>query len=89
MGIAILEGASHDQQLESPAATIEFDQLPIRVRGFVPPTPSKQSKKRNAAPPSEWTLIFDCETQVDAGQNLRFRAYQIRKAAELMESGLF
>src|ERR1700730_3813719 len=66
--------------------------LPIRVRGFVPPTPSKQSgetKRRNAAPPSEWTLIFDCETQVDAGQNLRFGVYQIRKAAELEESGLF
>jgi hypothetical protein len=76
---------------KSPAATIEFDQLPIRVRGFVPPTPSNPPtrKKRKAAPPSDWTLIFDCETKVDAGQNLRFGAYQVRKAAELMESGLF
>jgi hypothetical protein len=77
---------------KSPAATIEFDQLPIRVRGFVPPTPSKQSakkKKRNAAPPSDWTLIFDCETQVDARQSLRFGGYQLRRAAELKESGLF
>jgi hypothetical protein len=34
-------------------------------------------------------LIFDCETKVDAGQSLRFGAYQLRKAAELKESGLF
>jgi hypothetical protein len=76
---------------ESPVATIEFDPLPIMVRGFVPPTslvpPTR--KRQKAAPPSEWTLIFDCETKVDAGQNLRFGAYQLRKSAELEESGLF
>lgn len=46
---------------KSPAVTIDFDQLPIRVRGFVPPTPSNPPtrKRQKAALPSEWTLIFD------------------------------
>jgi hypothetical protein len=78
---------------KSPRATIEFDQLPIKVRGFVPPAPSnppiRKRKRQKAAPPSEWTLAFDCETKVDAGQALRFGTYQIRKGLELMESGIF
>lgn len=39
--------------------------------------------------PSPWTLIFDCETTVDAAQSLRVGVYQIRKAGALHEEGLF
>jgi hypothetical protein len=83
----------HECRPKNPPAPvlIESDKLPIMVRGFVPPPPMGPPKggKRKAVPPSDWTLIFDCETKVDAGQNLRFGAYQVRKAAELKESGLF
>jgi hypothetical protein len=59
-------------------ATTEFNQLP-------PASKSPTRKRQKAAPPSEWALVFDCETKVDASQNLRFGAYQVRKAAELMD----
>jgi len=39
--------------------------------------------------PSPWTLIFDCETTVDAAQSLRVGVYQVRKAGVLHEEGLF
>lgn len=68
---------------------------PISVRAFVPcpkdesdPVVQKRSSRRKRAS-SEWTLVFDTETTTDAGQNLRFGAYQIYKAEELMEGGLF
>jgi hypothetical protein len=70
----------------------EPEKLPIMVRGFVPAPPSdpkSDGNKRKPAPPSEWTLVFDCETEVDAAQALRFGAYQMRKDAKLIESGLF
>lgn len=39
--------------------------------------------------PSPWTLIFDCETTVDAAQTLRVGVYQLRKSGQLKEEGLF
>ena len=39
--------------------------------------------------PSDWTLIFDCETSTDDAQRLRFGAYQVRKGHRLHEQGLF
>jgi len=82
---------SAEQKNPPPPVTIGSDKLPIMVRGFVPAPPMDQPKteKRKAAPASDWTLIFDCETKVDAGQNLRFGAYQVQKGAELKDSGLF
>ncbi len=38
---------------------------------------------------SDLSLIFDCETQVIAPQQLRVGAYQLRRRAELREAGLF
>jgi hypothetical protein len=87
----------------SPSAINKPDLLPVMVRGIVPPPPPppkppsggrKQkpgdgSEERKPVPPSEWTLVFDCETKVDASQNLRFGTYQIRKGPKLMESGVF
>ncbi len=39
--------------------------------------------------PSPWTLIFDCETTIDAAQTLRVGVYQMRKSGSLKEEGLF
>ena len=79
----------------SPTAA-EPDPLPIAVRAFAPPPPPESSaepstKKRSGkpAPPSEWTLVFDTETTVDAAQRLRIGAYQFRKKNELDEAGIF
>ena len=47
---------------------------------------------RNIKPgfgPSDWTLIFDCETSTDDAQRLRFGVYMIRKGHQLHEQGLF
>ena len=73
------------------------DRLPIAVRAYAPPPPPKPTtrgsarKKRQGkpAPPSEWTLVFDTETTVDAAQRLRIGAYQFRNGDELDEAGLF
>lgn len=39
--------------------------------------------------PSPWTLIFDCETTVDAAQTLRVGVFQVRKSGKLKQEGLF
>lgn len=39
--------------------------------------------------PSDWSLVFDCETSVDAAQALRVGFYQVRKSGELKSEGLF
>lgn len=39
--------------------------------------------------PFGYSLIFDCETTVDAAQRLRFGFYQARKAGRLVEEGAF
>lgn len=46
-------------------------------------------KKRRVSKPSEWSVIFDTETTTDATQELRFGTYQVRKGAELAETGVF
>lgn len=38
---------------------------------------------------SEWTLVFDCETTVDAAQQLRFGFFQIRRHEHLEREGIF
>ena len=38
---------------------------------------------------SPWSLVFDTETTTHPGQALRFGAYQLRNAGELVETGLF
>ena len=71
------------------------DHLTIAVRAFAPP-PQKQDDNKPARKhrqktihPSEWTLVFDTETTIDAAQRLRIGAYQFRKGDELDEPGLF
>jgi hypothetical protein len=67
----------------------------IYVRGFVPPpkagkaaeAPKGSNGKRGNL--SKWTLVFDTETAIDAGQHLRFGVYQLRNSGELIECGIF
>ena len=38
---------------------------------------------------SSWSLVFDCETTIDATQQLRIGFYQVRKGDVLKEEGVF
>ncbi|HUN77258.1 MAG TPA: hypothetical protein VMU40_22300 [Steroidobacteraceae bacterium] len=49
--------------------------------GSRPPTPDDE--------PSEWTLVFDCETTVDAVQRLRFGFFQVRRGEKQDREGIF
>lgn len=65
------------------------DQLTISLRAYVPPKSRPIGFKPTDIGPSDWTLIFDCETTTDERQTLRFGVYQVRKGSELWEAGLF
>ena len=39
--------------------------------------------------PSDWVLVFDCETRTTPDQRLRFGAYQLRYKGEVSERGAF
>jgi len=71
------------------------DHLPISLRAFAKLDSEKARLKKfsndGAIPqgPSDWTLIFDCETTTNPSQRLSFGTYQFRKHGELMESGIF
>src|SRR5438105_4197471 len=73
------------------------DHLPIALRAFATPQfrdisvaeAGKPQRKVSKAKASEWALVFDTETTTDAGQSLRFGTYQVRKAGELREAGIF
>jgi hypothetical protein len=68
-----------------------------------PKKPKKDSKPpRNTLPgainwrdlaprttPSDWVLVFDCETRTTPDQRLRFGGYQLRYKGEVWESGAF
>ena len=81
---------------DSSASVPEPDRLPIAVRAYAPPPPrkptaesSRKTRSGKPTPPSDWTLVFDTETTIDAAQRLRIGAYQFHRGDELDESGLF
>ena len=85
-----------DARIPKSGMTVaEPDRLPIAIRAFASPAEQAGDKKTAHKPwakpasPSEWTLVFDTETTVDAAQRLRIGAYQFRKGDELEEEGLF
>ena len=88
---------SHERAYQSQRGSdSDTDRLPIAVRAFAPAASEAEQLNRSAsaarakpAPPSEWTLVFDTETTVDAAQRLRIGAYQLRKGDALDEAGLF
>lgn len=63
--------------------------LEIALRAYVPPKAPPKGFRPVDIGPSEYTLIFDCETTIDERQSLRFGAYQVRKSSELWEAGIF
>lgn len=81
--------------LDLPAIT---DELPVAIRAYATPTwralpdgdgGKPKRPRKGLLPASKWSLTFDCETTTDAGQALRFGTYQLRKAGELRERGIF
>ena len=92
------ERRSHDKIVHFRSNSIlrlQPDRLPIAVARLCAAASAANARrirrKRSGkpAPPSEWTLVFDTETTVDAAQRLRIGAYQFRKGDELDEAGLF
>lgn len=63
------------------------DHLPIALRAYAEAPKVRKPPRGIGASP--WTLTFDCETRTDAGQALRFGAYQLRDGDRLIEAGLF
>jgi hypothetical protein len=65
----------------------------IAVRAYTEKTgkPPVGRKRQNTGldEPSAYTLVFDTETTIDAGQALRVGTYQVRKGDFLAEEGLF
>ena len=87
---------TNDRLPKSCSVVAEPSPMPIAVRAFAPPpsaNPHPESSRKpqsgKPAPPSEWTLVFDTETTVDAAQRLRIGAYQLRKGDALDEAGVF
>ncbi|MFC7291192.1 DNA polymerase [Hirschia litorea] len=72
---------------------IKLEHKTAYVRAYSEKTqkkPVSQHKKRNNVDtPSDWSLVFDCETNIDAAQALRVGFYQVRKSGELKSEGLF
>ncbi len=90
-----IRGTGRRGMREIPA----LEPLSIAVRAYAEPVnngnkPSQKNKhrdnyKRSNLKPSEHVLVFDTETTTDAAQQLRFGCFQMRKAGQLVEHGLF
>jgi hypothetical protein len=81
------------------------DHLIVSLRAYVTRAPTKAKKSKGEEkrdqrpagakqfppriPPSDWVLVFDCETRTTPDQRLRFGAYQLRNKGRLFELGLF
>jgi hypothetical protein len=81
-----------------------IDHLIVSLRAYVTRAPTKAKKSKGKEkrdqrpagkkippriPPSDWILIFDCETRTTPDQRLRFGAYQLRNKGRLFERGAF
>jgi hypothetical protein len=71
------------------------DPVAIAVRAYVQKakkaTPQTRKRRYGAdgLKPSNFVLVFDTETNLDAAQHLRFATYQVRVDGRLDEEGLF
>src|SRR6266536_6550802 len=70
--------------LGGTAITPPPDSSPIAVRAYSVPARTGQP-----IGPSEFVLVFDTETTIDAAQQLRLGAYQFREKSQLKEAGVF
>jgi hypothetical protein len=80
-----------------------IDRPIISLRSYIERAPRKNRNKAKAnkdgggvlhempprEPPSDWVLIFDCETRTTPDQRLRFGAYQLRYKGQVWERGAF
>ena len=68
--------------LEMAIAIRAYSERPDRVPlGARPPSTDIEA--------SPWTLVFDCETTIDATQQLRVGFYQVRRGDDLDQEGVF
>ena len=81
------------------------DHLIVSLRAYVTRAPTRAKKNKGEGkssqrpagqkqyppriPPSDWVLVFDCETRTTPDQRLRFGAYQLRNKGRLFERGAF
>jgi hypothetical protein len=63
--------------------------IAIRVYSEKPDHEHWCSQSSSPEPASEWTLVLDCETTVDAVQQLRFGFFQVRRGEKLEREGVF
>jgi hypothetical protein len=77
---------------DSPASV---DNLIVSLRAYVTRADRRPGRRKGFAgkpsrdPPSDWVLVFDCETRTTPDQRLRFGAYQLRNEGRLFELGFF
>lgn len=65
-------------------------EIAVRCYTEEPPKAGKRKKPRTGLDePSDFTLVFDCETTTDEVQALRFGFYQVREGLTLYEQGIF
>ena len=77
-----VSGNVMSRQFKTPIAVRAYSERPDRK-----PLGSRPSSKEAAV--TEWMLVFDCETTVDADQQLRFGFFQIRRGDVLDREGVF
>ena len=71
------------------------ERMPVAKRGHAVTGQRKKVSAKDAwwrvaePTPSQFSLIFDCETSVDAAQQHRVGGYQFREGDQLREDGLF
>lgn len=83
---------SNSKSTSDKGAVPELEGRPIYLRAYgeAPPAkPKKQTKNSIGDTPSDWVVVFDTETIDDESQRLRFGAFQLRVAGELVKKGLF
>ena len=65
----------------------EAEPLPAVVRAYAPVPVTGDGEGR--VEPSEWSVVFDCETTEDRAHSLRFGAFQVRRGDTLRRAGFF
>lgn len=68
------------------------DNLIVSLRAYVTRSDLKLGQRKNfdwkllRQPPSDWVLVFGCETRTSSDQRLRFGAYQLRNKGRLFRA---
>ncbi|MDP3983694.1 MAG: hypothetical protein Q8Q52_01640, partial [Acidimicrobiia bacterium] len=75
------------------AGGMKAEELEVFVRGWaIPPSRSDWDRRSTGLRdlgPSDWSVVFDCETTTDTSQRLRVGSYQVRDGPNLWEQGFF